>query len=106
MNNEELIDHLGVIAWYNGHAEEIKQVIDYIRDCEDEYSIRMPYFLQANDFYYYMNVLWQICVLQWGEYGTSPRYGWLEIKNKKEILEFWESLYEEAKGDGYETYND
>lgn len=96
-----ILQALGDIAGYNGHDEEIKQVIDYIKSDNEEYEfvIGMPEFLRNNDCDYFINILWQLTVMLYGDYGTSPRYGWLEGKNKEKILEMWEYIYHIANGE-------
>ena len=31
-------------------------------------------------------------VLMFGDYGTSPRFGWIEIENKDKALDFLNSI--------------
>ena len=93
------LDTLGIIAWYNGHSEEIEEIIKYIENYEGKYNIPMPEFLRNNDCDYFMNILWQISVLTYGDYGTSPRFGWLEIENKEKILKMWTHWFELSKGE-------
>lgn len=101
MNKWDILQGLGDIAKYNGHKEEIKQVIDYIKNgnYEFEYAITMPEFLVINSYDYFINTLWQLTVILYGDYGTSPRYGWLDIENKEKILEMWEYIYHIASGE-------
>lgn len=87
----EMLDVLGDITFYNGHSEEIKQLIDYIENNNE--IIAFPDFLKKNNCDYFINILWQIMVLIWGDYGTSPRNGWLDVENKKKILEFLGQIY-------------
>lgn len=92
---ESILEGLGSIAFYNGHDEEIKQVIEYLKSYDKSNStIFMPEFLRSNDCDYFINILWQLSVLLYGDYGTSPRYGWLESENLEKILDMWEYLYD------------
>jgi len=70
--------------YYNGFEDHIKKMIDYIKT--DEYSdllIRCPKYLvdDWDDYDSYMRVVWSTLVMWVGEYGTSPRFGWL-LKKK------------------------
>lgn len=37
-------------------------------------------------------IFWMMLVLQFGDYGTSPRSGWLEMDNKNEIIKFIDDI--------------
>ena len=71
---EELLDALDSVTWYNGIGEDIREWKDLPID--DEGSIICPYELFAHDTS--KEVIWMICVCLFGEYGTSPRSGWIE----------------------------
>lgn len=95
MTGEEILQALGDIAYYNGHEKEIKKVIEYIEHYKGQFNniIPMPEFLEKNDCDYYINILWQLSVMLYGDYGTSPRSGWLEAENKDKILDIWKYIY-------------
>ena len=40
----------------------------------------------------YNNLIENFNAIMYGGYGTSPRTGWLELKNKKEIVKFIDNL--------------
>lgn len=71
---EELLDALDSVTWYNGISEDIRAWKDLPID--DEGSILCPYDLIANDSS--KEVIWMICVYLFGNYGTSPRSGWID----------------------------
>lgn len=77
----EIIDALDSIVWYNGHYEELYEIRKEIENCQ-EYIYQ--YHTEDNQF----QVIYMILVCMYGDYGTSPRSGWLDMKNKKEILKF------------------
>ena len=81
---------LSSVLWYNdADAEIIDGFIEYIDDCsqiDPGYGIK-PYAPFPNDplitrqdvFEDRLNsVIWQMLVLMFGDYGTSPRYGWID----------------------------
>lgn len=81
---ESLLD----VGYYNGLKEEIKEISSYIREnsmITDSAIIRFPSFLTDYDFNHYLRVLWSVLVMEYGDYGTSPRFGWLYIENVKTL---------------------
>lgn len=72
---EALMDAL----WYNGlNAEVIKWA-----DCKPDQYKRITFEDQYNwknmdDGDGQLQLVWMICVLMFGNYGTSPRFGWIE----------------------------
>lgn len=91
-NQYDILSALKDISDYNGHEEEIKELLDYIQKSNEEYSISIPEFLKHNNCDYFVNIIWQILVLLYGDYGTSPRYGWIEIINKDKVISFLQFL--------------
>lgn len=78
MTAEALIDAIKSVVWYNGYDE----VIDEWMNLEPVRGnqIRCP-LLDANENsaeYWQLQMLWMICVVLFGDYGTSPRFGWIE----------------------------
>lgn len=63
--------------------EQMGKLCDYIEKCDDKYSISKPDFILTER----NQLIWELLVIAYGDYGTSPRSGWLSIENKKEILE-------------------
>lgn len=41
-------------------------------------------------------MVWSMCVYNFGDYGTSPRSGWIENKNANECIEFLKYLIHDA----------
>ena len=84
VNVEDLLDALDSITWYNTYlAEELVRWKEpgYL----GEYKDGMLSFPQEasdrwleNGTYYQFQFFWMMCVLLFGDYGTSPRYGWIE----------------------------
>ena len=83
ITKEMLLDALDSVTWYNGLAEEL---IKWTYDGYLDHCIGTPGWLKPN---YYnigldsydeaqLQVIWIICVILFGDYGTSPRYGWIE----------------------------
>lgn len=90
--NEDIIEVLNAIVWYNGLYEpllEIKKIILETPKFEYNHMLRPDggYF-EANQF----EIFWMMLVLKFGDYGTSPRYGWLEMENKDKIIKFIDDI--------------
>ena len=78
-------DALDSVTWYNGLAEYVvKWKQDALAISESEYKFfsvdSTTYGAEEPDdrVFYQLQVLWMIAVDKFGEYGTSPRTGWIE----------------------------
>lgn len=65
------VDILDSITWYNGLAEDI---ISW----KDLPLTEYKYILCPHPMDPQLEIFWMMCVLQFGDYGTSPRSGWIE----------------------------
>ena len=116
-DKEQLIDALDSVTWYNGLAEYIlKWKKTPLLKTHDDY----PNWLSPKAEFFYswpeggkeqLQVIWMICVILFGDYGTSPRSGWIEKKDEfyqflDDITRTWRESdeYEEAEEEG--TPND
>lgn len=84
ISSEELIYALNSVTWYNGLAEIIVKWKDpsyFENDCYGDLSWNLETFnsydMQTRA---QLQVIWMICVSLFGDYGTSPRSGWIEQK--------------------------
>ena len=80
ISKESLIAALDSVTWYNGLAE---YVMKWKTDCpkvngtivsEESYCCGEI----DSVIYDQLQVIWMICVELFGDYGTSPRSGWIE----------------------------
>lgn len=104
MNYEELINAIATIGFYNGYSDVLKNISDYIKyyDREEYYSFAYPKdILKAYNIDEFPNIVWALMVLMFGDYGTSPRYGWIEIENKDKALTFLNSINKLYSSDYY-----
>lgn len=74
-----LIDALDSVVWYNGLGETLRKWRH--ADLHNQEAI-LPFTMYWNneidpDEYYQLQVIWMICVVLFGDYGTSPRSGWI-----------------------------
>lgn len=96
-----MLDSLLDVLWYIGYGDRIKAIYYYIRDCKDEYHIPFPDHeksVLSEDCYRPDRILWSVLVMEYGDYGTSPRYGWIEIEYKEMILEIFKKWIDEKDG--------
>lgn len=89
-----LIDALDSVTWYNGIAED---VLKWKKLPKDSHGILCPGgFYDAPG----LEVIWMICVCLFGDYGTSPRSGWIE--NVDSFYEFIDDITKTQREDwGY-----
>lgn len=96
--NDKTYQALVDALWYNVGADAIKTLVDRFKELiQDEHS---HYFSAENvdkDWYWdkELNTYWTMFVLMYGDYGTSPRSGWIE--KTEESLKFFEGLYNDIK---------
>lgn len=90
--NRDLMEILNTIVWYNGLSDsllEIKKIILETPKFEYNHMLRP----KGNDFDdNQFEIFWMILVLQFGDYGVSPRSGWLEMENKDKIIKFIDDI--------------
>lgn len=73
---------LNLLAHYNGYEEIVKSLIQYIRDNLNEQTITPPQDLRYGDEKETIKaIFWFLLVCMYGEYGISPRFGWIEKGN-------------------------
>lgn len=91
VTTEALISALDSVTWYNGLAEIIVKWKDEGYLVNNGYSLGLNW----NTFNSYdkdtqcqLEVIWMICVELFGDYGTSPRSGWIELENKDSFYQF------------------
>ncbi len=75
----DLMQALEYIARYNGHTDGLKEIRGHIlkNKCLDSRKpVGYPEFLPG-DPDTFLRVIWSILVCMYGDYGTSPRFGWI-----------------------------
>ena len=98
---DELIYALNAIVFYNGIYEPLlKLKEDLINQKTDDNYLLIDEFPEYKYEEYndnQFNIFWMMLVLLYGDYGTSPRSGWLEMRNKEKIIEFIDKITTELK---------
>lgn len=72
-----MIDALLWVLWYNGYEEKIMRIYNYLKETADKPQVSYPDWL-SDDADAPDRILWSVLVMLDGDYGTSPRYGWIE----------------------------
>lgn len=82
-----LIGFLNCITWYNGLAPAILKWKDVCVEDNLPY-VRCPEETYDNS---QLQIIWMIMVYLFGDYGTSPRSGWI-LKENKEAFDIFINL--------------
>lgn len=98
------LEALGTIVWYNGWYDTLQEIKLYIQtelkknmNEPSYYGIAKPKFLRNIDSDLFPCIVWSILVLQCGEYGTSPRTGWIEKGRAEEAIKIIDALCAETE---------
>lgn len=86
MMNPEIMETLAAVTWYNGLAEKILEwknpgVVDYNQHDKTHYfgEKLTAWFAQLDrEDKAQIHLFWMMGVYLYGNYGTSPRYGWID----------------------------
>ena len=85
INTADIIDALDSVTWYQGIGDEVSS---WVRIKLDKYGfIQRPSGLNPQ-----MEVIWIMCVVLFGDYGTSPRYGWVDGDNLEVFKAFIKAI--------------
>lgn len=87
------------LAWHNGYGQAVRDIMQvlntsYSFDVDDEYkAISRPeqWGYEIDNF---GAIFWSWLVLQYGDYGSSPRFGWLYPENSRRLYTIMSELLE------------
>jgi hypothetical protein len=93
--NNELLKALDCVTWYNCYAEDILKWKEegylendgYILSWDWDKFDQLPKEEQIA-----LQIIWMICVSLFGDYGTSPRSGWILMENKEAFFKFIDDI--------------
>lgn len=92
MEPEKLLDALDSVIWYNGQGDLVSRWKDISPDCNG--YIFPPYEDIRSD--RALETIWMIAVWLFGNYGTSPRSGWIEdIEGFRQFIDIVTKSYKE-----------
>lgn len=92
--NNDLIEALQYICFYNGHNEKITELINYIQENKNG-TISCPEHILTEDADNFINIIWQILVVVYGDYGSSPRWAWINSENKQKAIMLLKQINDE-----------
>ena len=100
---DKYINALDSVVWYNGYSEIVYRWKDITPQNYSGYLTPLENYGGSKDEAEQLQVLWMIAVILFGDYGTSPRYGWIEnIEEFKkwclEITQTWRQSEEFKDG--------
>ena len=102
----DAINSFLLLATYNGHENDVRDIITALYkafkiDADEIYkSVRRPDWRDKTD--EFGGIFWSWLVLQYGDYGTSPRFGWIYAENARKLYTIMSELIE-SKDDLYES---
>lgn len=98
------LETLGTIVWYNGWYNTLQKIKHYLQTELEKninkpsyYGIIKPKFLRNIDSDLFPCTIWSILVLQCGEYGTSPRFGWIKKDKVQDAIKIIDALCAKAE---------
>lgn len=97
----DLISALDGVVWYNGMGEVITKwkVPGVLSNKYDLPHWEEPgYDGRCRDETMQLQVIWMICIMLFGNYGTSPRSGWIEnVEGFNAFIDAITQSYREAE---------
>jgi hypothetical protein len=104
--DKDAIESFLSLAFYNGWEQDVKDVCEALSvsrtiEIKNGYEpVSRPDWKAKcgrDKIDEFGGIFWSWLVLQYGDYGTSPRYGWIYVENARKILEIIEEIYEEEQ---------
>lgn len=87
------------LACYNGYEEDVADIMDKLHETFDsteqfDIAIRPDWKVKCgrDKVDEFGGIFWSWLVLQYGEYGTSPRYGWIYKENAKKLYNIMQAF--------------
>lgn len=94
------------VAWYNGYDDEFDKVLNYLKEQQkiiDENEaylseIVRPDFITTDNSM--MELYWMLLVQDFGDYGTSPRSGWIYRDELDDCINHITEMINKTYGEG------
>lgn len=102
IKSEELIHALDSVTWYNGldeiiaHWKDENYFDDNLGNLHWKWDKFRSYDIETRA---QLQVIWIICVKLFGDYGTSPRSGWIKEEHKEKFYQFVDEITETYRED-------
>ena len=91
-------------AWYNGESDTFDRLLDYLKSNYSQTAdifepIYRPDWIKSDGSTDILELYWMILVCQWGEYGTSPRSGWINQRDLGMCIDHLETMRNKTYGE-------
>lgn len=97
---DKFLDSFLSVFWYNGYSGCLEKLKDYIEENKKSKHVDYPDHILKYDVNSIDGILWSTLVVMFGEYGTSPRFGWIdEVGECLYFLDWFIKLFEDKEGD-------
>lgn len=104
---QEYLEALDNVTWYNGLARSVLRWLDLTPDYGSKFLTPQSRY-GADDLadWLQLQVIWMIAVSLFGDWGTSPRFGWIEDVDgfREWVLKITETWRSSDRYDGPEEY--
>ena len=92
-----------LVVWCNEYKNEFVNLLCYLKDQQndtsnDTYSIYKPKFITPEN--EIMDLYWMLLVYSFGNYGTSPRYGWIYRDKLDDCINHITEMINKTYGEG------
>ena len=102
----EVLNSFMDVLWYNGYMDSIQNIYDTVKDAiENDRQKDMFYVLSSHKCNLSEDpdapdrIFFSTLVMLFGDYGMSPRTGWIEEKYWIEVRDITREWLKETKGD-------
>lgn len=95
-------------AWYNGYEDEFDKLLYYLKDQQKRqkfveengiyFEISRPDFIKPDNSI--MELYWMLLVYTFGDYGVSPRYGWIYRDKLDDCINHITKMINKTYGEG------
>ena len=90
MSDNRLEDALRAVSWYNGLEEDLSKILDIQPDVNGYLNVNdylKKIGIGVDEWGGQLQMFWMMCVYLYGDYGTSPRFGWItDIDGAKDFI--------------------
>lgn len=99
VNHKAVIKALAYLSSYNGWSQMLRKIREYLVSQIEQHqktrywSIPFPSdIIHKYDPDLYPRIIWSILVEMYGDYGTSPRVGWINGETSRDALQWLSEL--------------
>lgn len=92
---KQAIQNFMWVAHYNGYLEDVNDIYEKLKSPNEHGQVKWPEKWKEKAGYgvdEFGGIFWSWLVLTFGDYGTSPRFGWIEPENVQYLIEVFEDF--------------